>query len=134
MTIAGMTDETTISVPSSVAPTFTSILSEFSLSMAEDPTNNQNAVEVYVTSAGQRLGMSYSTDGGLSWTGVLNTDPGGTDLYLSITDPTINSTPPTPFSQVTNPTVAWDRFGNIYVTAIERNAANTSGALVFEKF
>src|SRR5262249_914102 len=89
-------------------------------------------VEVHVTSSG-RLGMSYSTDEGQSWTGLLNTDPGGTDLFANSIDPA-NAGLATPFAQVTNPTAAIDRSGNVYVTCVERNAGSPSGALVLQKF
>jgi subtilisin-like proprotein convertase family protein len=66
-----------------------------------------------------------STDGGANWV-AFNATP---NVLL---DPT-NTTTPTAFSQVTDPTVGFDRNGNFYVLQLQSNA-NNAGAVVLNRF
>ena len=76
---------------------------------------------------------SYSTDGGTHWSVPVNVGPVLTDAA------TIDGMPPTPYTEVTNPSVAFDSQGNVYVLTMQstgnsQNASVTDGALVLNKF
>ena len=71
---------------------------------------------------------AYSDDGGASWIDL------GQSVSFPILDAaTVNSTPPTAYTQVTDPTVAFDGQGNVYVLARQATGA-TDGALTLTKF
>jgi hypothetical protein len=91
----------------------------------QDPANPLKMVAVATTGAG--LVGEYSTDGGLTWNGF--------GVGVTLTDTTTGGG----FGVVTNPTVAMDRYENLYVAAIERNAVavntvGSAGAVVFERW
>src|SRR5579864_5504839 len=102
-----------VSNPTAIA---TGKIGGFSPDVAQDPVNPRNLVEVHVNSAGTLLVANYSTDGGQTWTGFINTS--GPNTLANIKDPTTNAA----FTVVTNPTVTIDRAENVYITDIERNA------------
>src|SRR5579883_3318271 len=68
----------------------------------------------------------YSTNGGLSWSSFNPMDP-------ILDAATIDSTPPTAYTQVTDPSVAFDSQGNVYVVALQTSGA-TDGAITLSKF
>ncbi len=71
---------------------------------------------------------AYSNDGGASWTSF------GTSVAPVLLDPlTINSNPPTAYTQVTEPSVAFDGANDVYVLSLETTGAN-DGALELTKF
>ena len=70
---------------------------------------------------------AYSNNGGTSWTSL----GGANDPILDPT--TIDATPPTAYTQVTDPSVAWDGQGNVYVLALQTSGA-ADGALTLSKF
>ncbi|MFO0926214.1 MAG: proprotein convertase P-domain-containing protein [Gemmataceae bacterium] len=134
-----VSSQTTMQVP---LGTTTTNIAGFSPTVIQDPINPNKVFAFYATQTG-RLGATYSTDGGDTWTGYLNTDTvnnPGNDQYLNLTDPNlatwsnVGTTGQPRFTVVTNVSATWDRQGNIYVVAIQRDAANTSGALVFYQF
>ena len=70
---------------------------------------------------------AYSNDGGASWT------PLGESVAFPLLDvATINTTPRTDYTQVTDPSIAFDGQGNAYVLALE--TAADGGALLLTKF
>jgi hypothetical protein len=69
---------------------------------------------------------AYSNNGGTSW------------VPLDVMDPvldaaTIDATPPTPYTQLTEPSVAFDGQGNVYVL-VSQNTGVADGALTLSKF
>ena len=71
---------------------------------------------------------AYSTNGGTSWTGL------GEEAAIPQLDvATINANPPTAYAQVTDPTVAFDGQGNVYVLTLQNSGAN-DGALYLTEF
>jgi subtilisin-like proprotein convertase family protein len=116
-------------LPAAVVTNQTTIAAGFSPTIVQDPTNASNLVEFQANSAGT-LGGSYSRNGGSTWTAF--------PTFVNIADPALttfaNVAAPPKFTVVTNPTAAWDRSENIYITEIERNTDNSSGALVFQRF
>ena len=85
---------------------------------------------------------SFSTNGGQTWTGFINTQFLSTgnvanENLPNLVDPLLNppaTNPAVDFSNADNASVAIDRGENIYITAVAHNAANTEGALVFQRF
>ena len=68
---------------------------------------------------------AYSADGGTTWTGI--------NLAAPQLDPlTINSSPPTAYTQVTDPSVAFDGQGNVYVLSLQTSGA-ADGELYLNK-
>ena len=70
---------------------------------------------------------AYSSDGGTTWTGLGQISDNITDAA------TIDATPPTPYAQVTQPSVDFDASGNVYVLTLQSTGA-ADGALVLSKF
>jgi len=71
---------------------------------------------------------AYSNDGGTNWLGM------GQSVSFPLLDPlTINGTPPTAYTQVTAPSVAFDSQGNVYVSSLQTSGA-TDGAVVLTEF
>jgi subtilisin-like proprotein convertase family protein len=123
-----------VTAPSTIGAS-NSIVNENNPSVAQDPTNPSNIVEVhsavYQDTFGDTAALvgNYSTDGGQTWSRFL--------IGTALTDPALDTgkiTPTPTYTVITDPSVAWDRFGNIYLVAIERDATNNSGALIFQKF
>jgi len=74
------------------------------------------------------VGGAYSIDGGANWSNFTASD-------RFVTDPAASSaTTFVSYAQITDPSIAFDRSGNLYVLASYHNAGNTSGALILEKF
>ena len=70
---------------------------------------------------------AFSTDGGMSWLSV-----GG--IGFPELDPlTVNATPPTSYTQVTSPSVAFDGAGHVYVLTMQSTGA-ADGAIVLNTF
>jgi subtilisin-like proprotein convertase family protein len=70
---------------------------------------------------------AYSSNGGTTWTGL-------GEINLPLTDAaTIDSNPPTPYAQVTEPNVAFDASGNAYVLTLQ-STGPADGALVLSKW
>jgi subtilisin-like proprotein convertase family protein len=100
----------------------------FSPQIAVDPTNALKIVEVHATNSNTLAG-SYSVDGGTTWNGfVLPANIKDENIYVP------PFTPSTPLAIASNPSVTWDRDGFFYVVRAEHDAANTSGAIVLDKF
>lgn len=70
---------------------------------------------------------AYSTDGGRNWSF------GGNLVPQTLTDPTSSPQNPVPYSQTTDPTVAFDTQHNVYITVNEHNSSFGSGAIVIAK-
>jgi len=72
---------------------------------------------------------AFSTDGGTDWSGL------GTSVNpVLFPDPlTINAIPPTAYTQVTEPSVAFDSKGDVYVLTLQTSGAS-DGALVLTEF
>ncbi len=69
----------------------------------------------------------FSGDGGTTWTSA-------SGLGAPMLDPaTAASTTPEPYLQITDPSVAWDAQGNVYVLYME-SSGPTDGALVLERY
>ncbi|HEY1684009.1 MAG TPA: proprotein convertase P-domain-containing protein, partial [Tepidisphaeraceae bacterium] len=102
-------------------------------SVAYNPLNPLEVVEASVEDVPSATGtqkvfiqLSYSKDGGATWTGL------GVDG--NVVDP-VASTPTdiVPYAQATDPTVGFDRLGNFYLSYSE-NTANTQGEIVIDKY
>ena len=72
---------------------------------------------------------AYSSDGGTNWTSL------GTSVNpVLFPDPLTASSPtPTPYTQVTDPSVAFDSRGDVYVLALQTSGAS-DGAMILTKF
>ncbi|MGA2702789.1 MAG: VCBS repeat-containing protein [Isosphaeraceae bacterium] len=71
---------------------------------------------------------AYSTNGGTSWTGL------GQEVASPQRDvATINATPPTDYTEVTDPSVAFDGQGNVYVLTLQTTGA-ADGELYLTRF
>ena len=68
---------------------------------------------------------AYSDDGGNNWNGVVVSNPELDPL-------TVNANPPTAYVQVTDPSVAFDSVGNVYVSVLQSSGA-ADGAIVLSK-
>src|SRR3954454_1221566 len=68
---------------------------------------------------------AYTTNGGQSW---LSYSLNSVMLDPNTTNPTI------PYTQVTDPSIGFDRNDNFYVSASFHNAGGNSGSIVLEKF
>ena len=103
--------------------------------VAIDPNNPNDMVSVWaldistlspVPHTTTVLEGKFSTDGGNTWTPF---DPVNPILDAA----TIDSTPPTAYTQVTDPSVAFDAKGNFYVSALQTSGA-TDGAITLTEF
>ena len=94
-----------------------------------NPTDPNQVVTVFTRAAGAgtALGFQVSTDRGQSWAAQFPT-------VNVLSDPLTANFGFDPFIALDSPSAAYDRNGNLYVAYIQRNAANTSGALVLDKF
>ncbi|WP_020470791.1 proprotein convertase P-domain-containing protein [Zavarzinella formosa] len=97
-----------------------------------DPTNpNQlfGAVQYMDNSGNSRIGFIYSGNAGQTWTSNSGPIQNGNDE---------NAASPSggfiPFSNVSNPAVAYDNFHNVYLTYVEHNVGSTAGRLVLRKY
>jgi len=70
---------------------------------------------------------AYSNNGGTSWT------PFGEASFPVLDAATIDATPPTAYTQVTDPSLGFDGHGNVYLLTMQTSGA-TDGALVLNKF
>lgn len=94
-----------------------------------DPLDPDRMVTVYTTGGG--ISAKYTTDGGDSWATL---GVSGATSTISHTDFTTGSAFAA-FTRFNEPTVAFDRFHNFFVTYTETNATQTvSGQLVIVKF
>jgi large repetitive protein len=104
--------------------------------VAIDPYNSAKMVAVWSIDISNLAGpphttslvqAAYSDNSGTNWTSLAGVmDP--------ILDPTtIDSNPPTAYTQVTDPSVAFDGSGNVYVLAMQTSGA-ADGALTLSKF
>ena len=72
---------------------------------------------------------AFSSDGGTNWSVWA---PASTPVFFP--DPlTINATPPTAYTQVTDPSVAFDSRGDVYVLTLQTSGAS-DGALILTEF
>ena len=103
-----------------------------------DPFDSQKVFAVWGVDLSQEVPVptpttavvqgAYSSDGGTSWN----------NLFDSVNRPildvaTITSTNPTDYAQVTDPSVAFDGKGDVYVLALQTTGAN-DGALTMTEF
>jgi subtilisin-like proprotein convertase family protein len=117
-------------------------LSGSSVSLVQDPVNPQKMFEVHnaLLNGQSLLGASYSTDGGVTWTGFLNFNPSANPNFNNQLDPNLNpDTPPFPnppvlFAAESNATVAMDRSENIYIVDINHDATDAGGVLLLHKY
>jgi subtilisin-like proprotein convertase family protein len=105
-------------------------------SIAVNPANPDQLAAVWVRTGGDGLANgvasivqgAVSSNGGVTWT-AFNPVPS------HFIDPsTATANPPVQFARVDDPSVAFDRAGNVYVAARQRNEANTIGVVVVNKF
>lgn len=98
----------------------------WSFAMAVDPTNPNQIFGAYVTHAanGTRVGYKFSSNGGTTWSSLGWSENAGDPKH---TDGTL-------FEDVSDPAVAWDRFGNVFVTYTEHHTDHTAGRLIVRKF
>src|SRR5437764_700203 len=99
---------------------------------ATDPSNPNQIFMAYVTHGGNgtRIGVRYSTNGGRSWSAAQNfTDPvfGGINPWLGTSVDPIELPAVTPFEQVSDPAVSFDRFGNVFLTYTEYHSPRSAG-------
>jgi len=94
--------------------------------MAADPRNPNQIFAASVTHAGNgtRIEVSYTTNGGTTW---------------STQGPLANALcpehiPPTEFEEVSDPNVAWDRFGNVFLTYTQYHPDSISGVVTVRKY
>ena len=78
---------------------------------------------------------AYSIDGGQLWTPFLGEpgNPAGAPVEPILGDPNTHD-PEVPYLETTNPTISFDDNGNFFLLDSEHNAANSSGALVLQKY
>jgi large repetitive protein len=99
----------------------------FAPSTAIDPSNPNRLIMADVRTMAvlsptdTRTGFRYTTNGGTTWTNI-GTRPNSIDPKTG--------TAFLPYTQVSNPSVAFDRFGMAYVTFTEHNDDHTSGRLL----
>ena len=128
--------------------------SQSSPTIAVDPVNSQLMVAVWTQNGGSLagtlsgnpgqtgngyttsyVGAAYSVDGGTNWTAF---DPTGgvASFYggVALDVTTLTATPPTPYVQVSDGGVAFDRNHNFYVLMSQRKPDSTAGVLMLEKF
>lgn len=108
-------------------------LAAFAPSTAINPNNPFQIFEAHVvyTDAAQtqtRIVVQYSENAGSSW-GFAEFPALEVDFKA-----TTNPAAPIPFTNVSNPSVAFDNFGNGYVTYLETNADRTAGRVVLRKY
>lgn len=111
----------------------TDYISNNTPSITYDPVNPNKMVAVWVSNQPywpanyQHVYVqgAYTTNAGATWNRF--NIPGNT------TDPTIE-TPPTPFDQATEPSVAMDRDENVYIVYRQHNVADTAGRIVLQKY
>ncbi|MFL5242005.1 MAG: proprotein convertase P-domain-containing protein [Gemmataceae bacterium] len=100
-------------------------------SVAVDPLNPLHLATVFgehvVTPSGESIFLNgaFSSDGGHTWSQI---SIPSNDLDPTTTNPTI------PFTQTTDPTIAFDRNHNFYISYLEHNAASTAGEVVVAKY
>ena len=70
---------------------------------------------------------AFSIDGGANWSSFTASD-------RFVIDPPASTSTFVSYAQITNPSVAFDRSGNMYVLASYHNAGNTSGALILDTY
>ncbi|MCS7047074.1 MAG: hypothetical protein NZO58_12020, partial [Gemmataceae bacterium] len=110
----------------------------FGPQVAMDPLNPNTLVEVHgwlgpgnVTGAANQINGqlwgNYSFDGGRTWA-----TSGGVFLNSAIIDPATGG----PYEQISNVSVSFDRSNRnqLYVVMRQHNTANTSGAIVFNRY
>src|SRR5581483_2578734 len=110
--------------------------------IAQDPVNALNMVEV--NTDGVVLIANYSTDGGHSWVGMINTNylnQGGAANAITtanLTEPDLNppgtNAPFKTYAHADHATVAIDRAENIWISLVEHNDANNAGAVVLHRY
>ncbi|WP_020470586.1 proprotein convertase P-domain-containing protein [Zavarzinella formosa] len=108
------------------------------VTVVQDPLNSSYLVAASVRrlrdnngnlTTNTEVALTYSSNGGSSWVngGVL---PNGTDPIPTTADFSTFVT----YSNVSNPSLAFDRFHNFYLTYTEHNVAGDSGRLVLRKY
>ena len=102
--------------------------------IAIDPVNPQKLVAVWSRSDSSFTGDTkviaegaYSTDGGITWTGI-GVEP------VVLPDPVSSATPPARFAEVTDVSVAFDRSENFYVLSSQHATNDQTGALTLERY
>ena len=102
-------------------------------SVAYNPLNPMKLVSVYVQNGGNPVNSqsvfvrgSYSIDGGASWAAF--------DIPLNLPDPVRTDNGLVRYHQATEPTVAFDRANNFYITYRQHASDNTTGAIVLQKY
>src|SRR5262245_49202911 len=108
-------------------------------SMMADPTNPNQIFMAYVTHGGNgtRIGLKFSTNGGTTWSAPLTfIDPilGGTNPWMPTGVDPVHLPQIVPFEDVSDPNIAWDKFGNVFVTYTEHHTDDTAGRVVLQKF
>src|SRR5262245_22832085 len=108
-------------------------------SMMADPGNPNQIFMAYVTHGGNgtRIGIRFSTNGGTTWSAPINfIDPifGGTNPWMPVGADPVHAPQLVPFEDVSDPNIAWDNFGNVFVTYTEHHTDNTAGRVMLQKF
>ncbi len=104
-------------------------IQDFAPTIAQDPLNPNNLFGAMVEKSGasSTMTMIYSNNGGVTWVSSAR--------YANGFDPEA-STPGglVRFTNVSNPSVTFDRFDNAYLTYTEHTLNNSSGRLVLRKY
>jgi subtilisin-like proprotein convertase family protein len=97
------------------------------VSMAADPMNPNQIVAAYVmhASSGTRIALAYTTNGGTSW---------NSQGFIENRNCPRPHNPPVLNSDVSDPSIAWDRFGNFWLTYTEDHDGHTAGHLILRKY
>ena len=97
--------------------------------IAQDPLNANQLFGAHVVQNGAETNINviYSNNGGSSWQNL--------GFFLNGADP-LPSTDSgiVRYTNVSNPSVTFDRFHNAYLTYIERNADSSTGQVILRKF
>jgi subtilisin-like proprotein convertase family protein len=109
--------------------------------IAADPTNPNILFAAFVTPGGNgtRIAVRYSTDAGVTWADrLVFADPilgGNRPEIPNNADPVHTPPPVIPFEDVTDPSITWDRFGNVYLAYTEHHSpGDQAGNIVLRKF
>jgi subtilisin-like proprotein convertase family protein len=92
----------------------------WSPAMAADPTNPNNVFMAFVThkDTGTRIALAFSTNGGTSWSelGWIQNDYDPKDFPSLVR-----------YTDVSDPSVSWDRFGNVFLAYNENDHTGADG-------
>ena len=131
----------TLPAPQVDQTSFRSIQGEgWANAMMANPTNPNEIFMAYVHHAGNgtRIGIKFSTNGGTTWSAPLRfIDPilGGNNEYIPTGVDPVHLPAIVPFEDVSDPNLAWDKFGNVFLTYTEYHTpGDIAGRVMLRKF